>query len=265
MKAYTHKLGIASIAIIAAAAGTGIADAQEADGGSTVETVVVTATRRAENIQNVPVSVTAIAGDDLSKFSIATPDDLLASVPGLSTVSSGGAFLDDISIRGVGTSRIDTSQSATGIFRDGMFIGNGTFFGRIFSQFDMFDMKDVEVYRGPQGALWGRNSAGGAIEINTAHPVMDQFEASATASYEVEQAAEVLKGVVNVPLGDDLAIRVSALYDYTAGGLTKVQDASSPLNGMALDKSYVGGVRIGLRWQPTDDFDATLTIEDSTS
>jgi len=230
--------------------------------GATVDELIVTARRREESLQAVPVSAVVIDAEKIERLVLSSPRDLIAQTPGVTMAANtaGAVVSDDIVIRGVGVARLDSSGSPTGIFRDGLFIGNGTFFGKSFTQFDMFDIRRFEVFRGPQGALWGRQAAGGAVAITTAEPKF-AFSGRLKAGFEVEQDARKLEGVVNIPLGDTLAIRLGGQYDDRDGGQIRIKDPTSPLNGRALDKSRWAGVRGAVRWRPTAEMDHRLTVE----
>ncbi|MCP5432479.1 MAG: TonB-dependent receptor [Alphaproteobacteria bacterium] len=225
--------------------------------------IIVNARRREESLKDVPISAFAANEEFLEAFSIDDARGLLAQIPGvrLGSGTVGAVVADDIVVRGVGVARIESSGSPTGIFRDGMFIGNGTYFGRTFTNFDMFDLETFELYKGPQVALWGRQAAGGAVSITTSKPKFDEFSAKATVGYEVEQQAKKFEGVINVPLSSNFAVRFATQIDHRDGGFIKVKDSASPIDGENLDKVFNAGVRGMVRWQPTEWFDQQLTVE----
>ncbi|MCP5432575.1 MAG: TonB-dependent receptor [Alphaproteobacteria bacterium] len=223
--------------------------------------IIVTARRRDENLQDVPVSAAVITPDFAETFQLDGPRDYLDQIPGArNSVTLGTELGDDIVIRGVGVARNDVSASATGIYRNGVFIGNGSFFGKTFTRFDTFDMERFEVFRGPQGALWGRNAAGGAINIVSARPKFEH-EGRVSFTYEVEQEQKQIEVVENFPINDWLAIRVGAQWDDRDGGLTYIDDPTSPRDGHNLDEALFAGARVGLRARPIEDLDIVLTYE----
>jgi iron complex outermembrane receptor protein len=136
---------------------------------SALEEVVVTARRREESLRNVPISVTAISGNQLEQQQINTVKDIAAITPGLdiNSDSVGRVFM---SIRGVGTTLIDTVQPGVGIFVDGVYEPNTSYLN-----LPIVDVERIEVLRGPQGTLFGNNTLGGAISVITKQP-SDEFE-----------------------------------------------------------------------------------------
>jgi iron complex outermembrane receptor protein len=135
----------------------------------TLEDVVVTARRREESLKDVPISVTAISGQQLEEQQIITVKDIAAITPGLdiNSDSVGRVFM---SIRGVGTTLIDTVQPGVGIFVDGVYEPNTSYLN-----LPIVDVERIEVLRGPQGTLFGNNTLGGAISVITKQP-SDEFE-----------------------------------------------------------------------------------------
>src|ERR1700723_1445195 len=136
---------------------------------SALEEVVVTARRREESLRDVPISVTAISGNQLEQQQINTVKDIAAITPGLdiNSDSVGRVFM---SIRGVGTTLIDTVQPGVGIFVDGVYEPNTSYLN-----LPIVDVERIEVLRGPQGTLFGNNTLGGAISVITKQP-SDEFE-----------------------------------------------------------------------------------------
>jgi iron complex outermembrane receptor protein len=134
-----------------------------------LEEVVVTARRREESLRDVPIAVTAISGNQLEQQQINTVKDIAAITPGLAINSDsvGRVFM---SIRGVGTTLIDTVQPGVGIFVDGVYEPNTSYLN-----LPIVDVERIEVLRGPQGTLFGNNTLGGAISVITKQP-SDEFE-----------------------------------------------------------------------------------------
>lgn len=176
MRKYSSVLGAAAIG----AAALGTAQAQDdAPGGATaagLEEVVVTARRREETLQNVPVAVTALSGDALLEQQIYAVKDVAAITPGLNINSDsvGRAF---VSIRGVGTTLIDSVQPGVGIFFDGIYQPNTSYLNS-----PIVDVERIEVLRGPQGTLFGNNTLGGAINVVTRKPD-DEFRGRVDAAW----------------------------------------------------------------------------------
>ncbi len=163
-----------SIAVVCALAGIGAgvpaaaiaAEPTAQDQG--LEEVVVTARKREERLQDVPIAVSAVTADVLEREQINVVREIAAYTPGLVINSDGGgrAF---VSIRGVGTTLIDSVQPGVGIFVDGIYQANTSYLNN-----PMLDVERVEVLRGPQGTLFGNNTLGGAINVVTRAPT-DEF------------------------------------------------------------------------------------------
>jgi iron complex outermembrane recepter protein len=136
---------------------------------SPIENVIVSAQKRgvAENAQDVPIALTAINGVELDERFVVNLQDLTAAVPNV-TLAAGGSSpgFAQFTIRGLGiNSTIPSVEPAVGIFVDGVYLGVSA--GAVL---DLFDIEDIEILRGPQGLLFGRNTTGGAILINTRRP-----------------------------------------------------------------------------------------------
>ncbi len=186
----------------------------------TLEEVLVTASRRVENIQEVPMSVSAFSGDFFRDSGVNQLKDLEQYTPNLTIIPGADSNSTSIRIRGIGSvgtnSGIDPS---VGLFIDGVYQGRA---GMSIS--DLIDVQRIEVLRGPQGTLYGKNTAAGAISIITALPT-DEFESMLEASYDSNEQVE-LRGMVNIPFGNSgNALRLSGfgidgdhLYENTYDG-----------------------------------------------
>ncbi len=131
-----------------------------------IDAIVVTAQKRSENIQRVPISITAVSGDRMEALGIRNTDTLQAVAPGLTVAAVGSGFVSYTYIRGAGTNQIDIgADPSVAYFIDEIYIG-----GTAGLQLDLFDIDHVEVLKGPQGTLFGRNAASGAISIVTKRP-----------------------------------------------------------------------------------------------
>jgi outer membrane receptor protein involved in Fe transport len=196
---------------------SGAPAAPETSGGAELQTVIVTATRRTEDIKDIPTSVSAIDADTLSEHHVVSYDDLTRTVPGLSFQAGAGPGLDNIAIRGVSS----TSGSATvGIYVDDTSVTvKNTFDGSV--QPKLFDLERVEVLRGPQGTLFGASSMGGTIRFITNKP--DLNSSSITGSTDVSYTDHggvnnESYAVLNLPIvPGTFAIRVGADITYQSG------------------------------------------------
>ena len=199
--------------LVCAAAATALtsglaAPAMAQDGGEPdarrLGSVTVTAQRVEENLQDVPVAVTALSSEQLEDKQVLNIRDLTAQVPNINiATNTGTASAARIFLRGVGEdeSRGAVDQ-AVGIYVDGVYIGRS-----VGSLFDVVDLESLEVLRGPQGTLYGRNTIGGAIKLTSVRP---QFENSGSVSATLGNYDRVeIKGTGNFVLGEKTAIRVT--------------------------------------------------------
>ena len=182
------------------------AQSQEPEDGA-VDTIVVTAQRRAQDLQDVPAAVTAISDQALAEQEVRDVGDLQYQVPNISiATATGTANAARIFLRGVGE---DESRGAVdpavGVYVDGIFIGR-----LLGSLFDVVDLERIEVLRGPQGTLYGRNSNGGAIKLVSKKPGGENEArfGGTIGNYDYYEG----RGMVNLALGERAGLRVSGLY-----------------------------------------------------
>jgi iron complex outermembrane receptor protein len=217
---------------------------------TTGDEVIVTAQRRSTDLQRTPLAVTSVSSQTLDQSFVVNLAGLNATVPSLEITKASG-FENLVSIRGVGSETPENSLTTTpgvSLFIDGVYVAN-----TISLDETLFDVADVEVLRGPQGALYGQSSIGGAITINSNQPVLKAWDASGDFSVGDYDLTRV-RAEMNIPLGDDFALRISAQkYDHV--GFTK--DLAIP--GFRLDDAHDGSAKAALLWKPTDNFKATLT------
>ncbi|NEX92374.1 TonB-dependent receptor [Caulobacter sp. 17J65-9] len=216
------------------------------DDSAQLEEIVVTAQKREQRLQDVPITVNAFNAEAIEALGAQHMGDLQAFTPGLS-VGDDSVTQPRFAIRGIATDDfgIGTEPSAA-VFIDGVYSART---GGALIFFD--DLERVEVLKGPQGTLFGRNAAAGAISITTRKP-SSEFEGDLQArigNYGKTQ----LTGMINVPLGDTVALRVNGLYNKRDGWL---KDAAT---GEDLDREGNWSGRAALRWQPTGDTDIQLS------
>jgi iron complex outermembrane receptor protein len=195
-----------STALIAGVA-TGPLLAQEA----TLEEIVVTATKRAESVMDVPLAITAISGDFIRDVNLNDIKDLIAFTPGI-TGNSQDSFLDFVSVRGIRT--IDFGNGgdpSVSLYKNGLYQGRT---GSGVSS--LFDIERAEVLRGPQGFLFGRNSVSGAMNIITAKPSVDGTEGFAELDVG-ERGRVAFEGAVNFPTSDSFALRLAGYHSEEDG------------------------------------------------
>src|ERR1700760_2169081 len=138
--------------------------------------IIVTARRREESLQDVPIAVTALGGEQLNQLQVYSVKDIAAYAPGLN-INSDSAGRSFVSIRGIGTTLINTVQPGVGIFLDGIYQPDTSYLNS-----PIVDVERIEVLRGPQGTLFGNNTLGGAINVVTRQP-SDTFEGFASGTY----------------------------------------------------------------------------------
>ncbi|HZZ33770.1 MAG TPA: TonB-dependent receptor [Phenylobacterium sp.] len=207
-------LVIACAAVVSPAAaqgvnGAGPSPASAAD-SDTIETLVVTARKTEENLKDIPATISAVSAAQLTATGpLVGTGDLLRSVPGVRFNDLQSPNLSEISIRGSGTERATGADSGVGLFVNGAYVGSSTLGGRNFKNIDFFDLERVEVLEGPQGALYGRNSEFGVVNIVSARPKFEN-SGSIDETYTDKLDQNRLTGVVNYALNDDWAVRIGA-------------------------------------------------------
>ncbi|ETN92524.1 hypothetical protein U062_00399 [Gammaproteobacteria bacterium MOLA455] len=221
--------------------------AQSAEGMDwLLEEVVVTAQKREQRLIDVPISITAISGEDLDVASIQNIADLSYAVPNLSTVEIGPGY-QIVTIRGVGNLRGNTPT--IGIYLDEIPLSSGPLYSL---DLQVVDLQQVEVLKGPQGTLYGQGSMGGTIRYITNDPSFDDVEGRMTLSgYDTHRGgwSEELTGFVNIPVIDDtLAFRVSATYKDKPGWIDQPAAGVKDIND-----SELSNIRIKGLWQATDE------------
>jgi iron complex outermembrane receptor protein len=214
----------------------------------TVETVVVTAEKRAQNEQDVPISMTALSSGDLTRFHTNNIHDLITQTPNLNLVTQG--VNDVIYVRGFGSSPNNFAfDPDVAVYDDGIYAGRS---GQFIEP--MFDVDHVEVLRGPQGALLGKNTAAGAISITSAQP-SDTFHASATASYDFIMTGPQVYGYVTGPIADGLTARLAVKIVNQDGWL---HNLATNKKDPHIEQELVRGV---VKYAPTTNFDISVKLE----
>ncbi|MFS0736736.1 TonB-dependent receptor [Sphingomonas sp. 1P06PA] len=223
---------------------------EQVDDGSLNE-IIVTARRRNESIQTTPIAVTAIAPSQL-EASVATKiSDLQGLAPNvLITQQSTGAATANISIRGIAFADVEKSfDPAVGVNVDGVYIGTST--GQLL---DFFDIGSIEILRGPQGTLFGRNTIAGVINVRRTRPTGEwggKFEASIGRF-----GAIGLRGVLNVPVIEDVLAAKFFEFHQQEDGFLKAAGT-----GETLGRSNAENFGVSLLFTPSSAFDALLTLE----
>jgi iron complex outermembrane receptor protein len=231
------------LALIAGAAWGAFAAQANAQVESTLEEVVVTARRTAENLQTTPVAISAFSGEALERAGTTAITDLQGAVPNMNLVQGrGSSNSTNIYIRGVGQpDALQTFDPAVGVYVDDVY------FSRIRgTQFDLLDLERVEVLRGPQGTLYGKNTIGGALKLVTRKPDQTlRSQASVTVGdYGMFETKLALSG----PVSDTLALGFSAMGSRRDG---YVHD---PVLNRDYNDKNTFAARVAAAWTPTDGF-----------
>ena len=238
---------------MAVACGSAYAQSQpQADAGAAATTeglqeIIVTAQRREERLQDVPVSVNVVAGAQFQTEQIADLTSLASVTPGVNVVSTFSLSEIRIGVRGI--SELNPALAidpAVGVYVDGVYYQTNAGMNLA-----LIDTERVETLYGPQGTLFGRNTIGGALSITTQKP-KDYFEGSATANFGNFNEYG-FNGMVNIPLNDELALRVVYDHDQHSGYGTNTY-LGTPLND--LNENYV---RATLKANPTDHIEFLLS------
>jgi len=214
-----------------------------------VETVVVTSSKIKGDIQTVPIAITALSQEQLTARQIAGGPDLVKEVPNLTFTKTNFSGYS-IQIRGIGTQAISvTTDPAVAVaLNDIPFIRN-----HFFEQ-EFFDVNQVEVLRGPQGTLYGRNATAGVVNVITAKPT-DQFEAMLSADWG-NYTNRRYEGMVNIPIVDDrLDLRVAGEWTKRDGYSTNA------ITGSSIDGRDLWSSRVTIAWKPTDKIQTYLVWE----
>ena len=203
--------------------------------------IIVTAAKRSENLQSVPISVSAITGDALSKGRVTQVDDLVTKVPNLQLTSTVGDNTPIFALRGVSMSDYSLNQaSPVATYYDEVYKGNFALLGVA-----LFDLERVEVLRGPQGTLYGKNTTGGAVNLISRAPKLHDASGYLNVGYGNYNRTD-LNGAVNIPLGDTLALRVAGTFARANGWFKNVLPGKPDLASV---REY--GVRGSLLFEPS--------------
>ena len=257
---------MAAAAALAPTAGWGADDnpaaSQSAPEGVGLQEILVTAERRASNLQTTPIAVTALDAQALADLGPRTLGDMAVLVPNFSANKLNGFNAASFAMRGVGnTDIIVYNEAPVSVLVDDFVMPS------VQTQLlDPFDVEGIEVLRGPQGTLFGKNTTGGAVIVHTKAPVLN------TTSFQVQGQegsfdSYTVRGALNIPLiADQMALRLVVSEENEGGWMRN--GASNTIGGVTYtgDNRRVGGTdvltaRAKLLWQPTDNFKTQFTYE----
>lgn len=234
-----YKLPLAGVVLVA---GHSLAQAAQ----PTLEEVIVTSQYRAESLQHVPVSVSALSGEKMDQAGIYKLEDLQAYVPNLTMSETG--IGTNIYVRGIGSGINQGFEQSVGMYVDGVYYGRAQL-----SRAPFLDLARVEVLRGPQNILYGKNSVAGALSVVTNKP-SQEFEGLVSLSYEPQYGEQVIDAVVSGPLSDTIAARFAYRNRQLDGFVDNIDAGDEPER----DEETL---RLSISWDISPDLDALLKIE----
>jgi iron complex outermembrane receptor protein len=218
----------------------------------TVGEILVTAQRRSESLQQVPISITALSGQTLDKAGIEDTEQLSTLTPGLLVQRS---VVGKISIRGVGNENYTISgDPGVAVHSDGVYVARASA-----GLFDLYDIDRVEVLRGPQGTLYGRNATGGVINVIPNEPT-STYGGRIEGEYGNYDERRVT-GDINLPIGDDVAVRIAGLGNWRNGFTTNTNADASSRGFGAFDSKDVWALRGQIAKTSPGPFSARLEVE----
>ena len=223
--------------------------AAEAKPRAVLEEIIVTAQKQQQSLQDVPIAVAAVDGAKIRDAGIQRIEELTAYVPNFKMAVTGQG--NAVYIRGVGSGDNRGFEQSVGMFIDGIYAGRGQQF-----QSPFLDIALVEVLKGPQGTLFGKNTIAGAVNISTSRPT-DEFSGELSYQYNAELGAKEVTAILNVPLGDSFSVR---------GAYKRLQE-DGYLDNFILDREEASraddSLRLAFRWDASDKLDVNLKLEQS--
>lgn len=216
----------------------------------TLPDIVVSATKRDQNVQQVPISIAVVSPEQLRDRNLTATTQLQHLVPGLTYVAGATANTSVFSVRGIGTIANNVGlEPSVGVTRDGVPVARS-----LGTNFELVDIDRVEVLNGPQGTVFGKNASAGVIAVVTRKPVMNAVEVAARAAYASFDYSQ-LSTTINVPLGGTVAARAS-IWGNRHDGI---------VDGFRLGRDFgdldTRGGRLRLRWQPSATIDFNVIGE----
>ena len=276
MRRYTEVSALALIAALYASFGayaqTTSADSSSIGAGANttlkeIPEIVVTASKLKESVNKLPMSVTALTNAVLAKANVVDIKDLSSQAPSFNIGVNGVTSGVDLEIRGITTQNDDVAgNSAVAVMIDGVYVPRTQGLNQ-----SLYDLDRVEILRGPQGTLYGRNATAGVVNIITAAPKLDGDHFDGDISYGNYNAV-VGHATVNMPLSSTFAIRASVDIDrndgyqkttLASGAFNSPTGPIGPANGN-YDREGAHGGRISALWQPTSKLSAQITIDGTT-
>lgn len=220
---------------------------QEQGDENALEVIMVTAQKRVQNVKEVPISMTAIGQEKLAEANINNSEELSSYIANFSINETGQGF--NVIMRGLGSGPNQGFEQTVGTFVDGVYRGRGNLMRSAF-----LDLERVEVLRGPQSALFGKNTTAGALNLTNAKPTED-FEAYINTTYDFTFNTATVETAVSNSLSDNVQARVAIKYVDGGGFVENTVTGNDEVEHQTL----LG--RLTLAWQPTDDVNVMLTAQ----
>ena len=214
-----------------------------------IEELVVTAQKREQNIRDVSISVTAFSGARVEALGFEQPIDIATQIPNFHVKNEVGKATPTLTIRGVGLGAFShNSVSPVAVYVDEVFMPSTTQMS-----FSLFDLERVEVLKGPQGDLFGRNTTAGSVSFVSRKPTQE-FDARANVglgSYETV----VVDAAIGGGISDTVSVRLAGKWDYQAKGFY-----DNTLTGKDIGRTNTFSSRASVRWEPTGDFELNFNV-----
>lgn len=241
------SLSTAILSTVLIASGTNIVHAADSADNYVIEEVTVTARKREESLQDTPIAISAFSGESLEQRGITQLIGIANYAPNMSfqnNPSFGGASnAASIYIRGVGQKEfLPTTEPGVGLYVDGVYVARSV--GAIL---DLVDIAQVEILRGPQGTLFGRNTIGGAISVTTQRPG-EELAGKVEATIGTD-SAQILKASIDIPVSEQLLTKISVANMEQDGYVKR-------LDGVELGDDDTQAARFSALWSPNDTFEA---------
>jgi iron complex outermembrane receptor protein len=217
---------------------------------ATVEEITVTAQKRAENVQDVPLAITAVRGEALSSMNITQPQQLSLIDPSVRFKQSLSSSASGLTIRGVGT-----SSFSAGIEQSISTVVDGVVLADPASLATLADVERVEILRGPQGMLFGKNASAGLVHFITNRPKLNENSGQLHLQYG-ERGEQVLQAVGNLAISDSLALRLVATHNQRDGLIRNVAK-----DGVFTDPQDVSTMTLKALWRPSDDLTVFFSVD----
>ena len=253
-KKSTNKLYLLPAALCTVFGQTIPATSIAQESNALIEEVLVTARKREERLQDIPSSAAALSAGFIEDIGgVTNLRDITDLIVGISINETQAASLSEPTIRGAGQSRNRASVSATGLYRNGAYFATNSLGGKNFARLDTYDLERVEVLRGPQGALYGRNALGGAMNLISKKPE-DEFTFDLGGALG-QKDFQRLDAKINIPINEQFALRISHVDEERDEGFY------TDVNGRDVDTEDFQHSRLSLRFRPNDAVDINYVFD----